>query len=279
MKEDAFFPICEIESCPKNHWYVSSWWFTQIEHSCKILAKSVKPVTHNITKFDSKNARVLPITLYHTTIAILLFTIRLTIIMKNTINIRTFASRLFILASAFALTFCGDDDDKNAPQFSFTIDGVAQEVQITSGILRSEIQHDHEGRALNITAVVKNNKTLSVAVSNWDFQNPPANGVLTGEYDATWDFENTEEENPFANCLSLEGGVTLCDGGLVSLISEGNFYTSVFDGPTDATITISKCDASKRTVSGSFTAKIAGFDGVHQYTVTGNFENLAYIVQ
>lgn len=189
------------------------------------------------------------------------------------------ATRLSILALAFVFTFCGDDDKASTPQVTFTIDGASQKVQAFSGILRSEIQYDHEGRALNITAVGENNKTLSVAVSNWDFQNPPDNGILTGEYDATFDFEETEEENPYAECLELEDGVTLCDGGLVSLISGNDFYTSVFDGNTAATITITKCDASKHTVSGTFTAKVAGFDGVQQYTMTGTFDNLTYIVQ
>ena len=198
--------------------------------------------------------------------------------MKNTRIIRNLTSRLLILASAFVFTFCGDDDKPSTPQLTYTLDGESQNIQAVSGILQSQIEHNHEGRALNINAVVGNGQTLSIAVSNWDFQNPPDNGVLTGEYDATWDFEDTETENPFANCLSLDGGVTLCDGGLVSLISASKFYTSVFDGNTEASITISKCDAPNRTVSGTFSAIISEFDGVEQFTITGSFTNVKYIV-
>ncbi len=198
--------------------------------------------------------------------------------MKNTILIRTHASRLLILALAFVFTFCSKDDEVSKPQFAFTIDGTSQKVQVTSGVLLSEIQYGHEGRALYITAVSENHKTLSVGVSNWDFQNPPDNGILTGEYNATFDFENTQEENPFGDCLAVEGA-TLCDGGLVTLIEDNNSYFSAFDGATDATITITKCDAGKRTVSGTFSAKVASFDGVQQYTIAGSFDNLTYLVQ
>ena len=199
--------------------------------------------------------------------------------MKNTINIRTLASRLLILTLPFVFTFCGDDDKGSDPEVVFAIDGVSQNVRGISGVLRSDLQYNHEGRALNITAVTNDYKTLSVLVSNWDFQNPPENGILTGEYDATFDYQRTDVENPFGECLQLEGNVMLCDGGLVSLISGSDFYTSAFDWNTAATITISKCDASKRTVSGTFSAKVAGFDGVQQYTMAGSFENLNYIVQ
>lgn len=202
--------------------------------------------------------------------------------MKNVRNTRYLTSRLLIIASVFVFTFCGDDDKPSTPQLTYSLDGESQSVQTVTAFLQSQIQYSHEGRALNITAVMGNGEMLSVAVSNWDFQNPPDNGILAGEYDATFDFEDTETENPFANCLTLTGeneGVVLCDGGLVSLISGSDFYTSVFDGDTEASITISKCDAGNRTVSGTFSAKIAGFDGVQQYTISGSFDNVKYIVQ
>lgn len=198
--------------------------------------------------------------------------------MKNIPNTRYLTSRLMILASVFIFSFCGDDDKGNTPKAAFSIDGESKKVQTISGVLQSQVQYEHEGRALNITIATDDGQILSVAVSNWDFQNPPDNGVLPGEYDAAFDFEETEEENPLANCLMLDGNVALCDGGLVSLVSESDFYTSVFDGNTQASITISKCDAGNRTVSGTFSATIGHFDGVETYTVTGSFTNVKYVV-
>ena len=197
--------------------------------------------------------------------------------MKNTLTIQALTPRLFILTAAFVLTFCGDDDNPSVPQVSYTIDGVPEAVEYSHGDLQLETHAGHEGRSMNITFVKAGVfKLLSVAVSNWDFQNPPNEGVLTGEYDASWDYENTEEENPLANCLSLQGGLTLCDGGLVTLSLENDTYSSVFDGNTSATITISKCDPTSRTVSGTFNAKVGLLDGSVQHIVTGSFDDVEY---
>jgi hypothetical protein len=150
--------------------------------------------------------------------------------------------KLLLLGIVFTFSSCSDDGGEGS-KFTYKVDGESQKVQTVSGILQFETQYDHEGRGLYITAAEGLSKILSIGVSNWDFQNPPDEGILTGDYDATFDFESTEE-NPFANnCLELAGeGVTLCDGGLVTWISGGSTYYSTFDGETDATITITKCD-------------------------------------
>lgn len=200
--------------------------------------------------------------------------------MNNTYYVRTSTSRLLMLASAFVFTFCGDDDKPSTPQFSYTIDGKSEPVEYVNASLQSDIQADHEGRSLNLTFVKAGVfKSLSIAVSNWDFQNPPDNGILTGEYDVAWDYETNEGENPLANCLSFEDGLTLCDGGLVNLYMENDHYSSVFYGNTAASITISKCDPSSRTVSGTFNTKVGLLDGTKQHTVTGSFENVNYTIR
>jgi hypothetical protein len=200
--------------------------------------------------------------------------------MKNTLTIQALTSKLFILASASVFTFCREDDKPPGAQFSYTIDGKSASVEHVSASLHSNPRGAHEGRSLNLIFLkVGVFKSLYVDVSNWDFQNPPDNGVLTGEYDAAWDYENTQEENPLANCLSTDDGLTLCDGGLVKLFLENDFYSSVFDGNTSATITISKCDPSSRTVSGTFNVKVGLSDGSVQHTVTGSFDNVEYTIR
>ena len=194
-------------------------------------------------------------------------------------NVRAAASRLLMIASAFIFTYCGDDDKPSA-QFSYAIDGTSEPIENVSASLQSEIQAGHEGRLLNISfakAGVFN--MLTIVVSNWDFQDPPHNGVLSGKYDAAWDYKNTGEENPSASCFSLENGLTLCDGGLVTLYTENDVYSSVFDGNTAATITISKCDVSSNTVSGTFNAKVGPLNGPHLHTVNGSFENVKYTIR
>lgn len=202
--------------------------------------------------------------------------------MKNTTTkIQKLTARLLLLTVTFIFTFCGDDGESGGPSFSYTINGESQGKQTTTGFLQSEIQYDHEGRALYLTAAAGITKMLSISVANWDFHNPPANGILTGEYDATFDFEQTDTENPLAECLTLTGnnaGVTLCDGGLVTYILNNDIYTSVFDGNTGASITITECNTGNRTVSGTFTSKVQNFDE-QELTVTGSFKKVKYIVQ
>jgi hypothetical protein len=189
-------------------------------------------------------------------------------------------SQGLLLTTLLLFAQCGDDDD-SGPALTYTIDGQSQPVQTVTGVLMSEIQYDREGRSLNITAAQGFDQLLSVAVSNWDFQNPPDNGILTGEYDATLDEDNTED-NPLAECLPLTDeneGIYLCAVGLISMVSGQDLYFSVFDGDTGATIVITSCDPGKRTVSGTFQGKIGTIDGETIKTISGSFTNVKYTVQ
>jgi hypothetical protein len=199
-------------------------------------------------------------------------------------HLPTFAFRVIsqglLLTTLLLFAQCGDDDD-SGPALSYTIDGQSQPVQTVTGVLMSEIQYNREGRTLNITAAQGLDQLLSVAVSNWDFQNPPDNGILTGEYDATLDEDNTVD-NPLAECLPLTGeneGVYLCAVGLISVVSGQDLYFSVFDGDAEAMIVITSCDPGKRTVSGTFQGKIGTLDGETIKTISGSFTNVKYTVQ
>jgi hypothetical protein len=183
---------------------------------------------------------------------------------------------LALLAVLFTVSRCGDDEP--ASSFSYSINGTAQKASTVSGELRFETQYDHEGRALNISVLTGSSQWLSVAVANWDFQNPPANGILTGEYDATFDFENTDNPDPQTDCLTLEGGVALCPGGLVSYFDETNFYFSAFGDEPEGTVTITACNTSSRTLSGTFSAKVTSVDENSELLITGSFQNVKYWV-
>lgn len=182
-----------------------------------------------------------------------------------------------ILLTSITFTYCGNDDVK--PSVTYTIDGENQKVTTVTATLQFETQYDHEGRALYITAAAGASKMLSIAISNWDYQNPPDNGVLTKTYDATFDFE-TEEDNDLATCLELTGGnagVFLCDGALVTYIGNSDIYFSAFDGNTEASVTVTTCSPSKRTISGTFTAKAQNFDS-QELVISGEFKNVKYSV-
>lgn len=184
---------------------------------------------------------------------------------------------LSILLATLTFTHCGDNDFK--PSVSYTIDGENQKVASVTATLQFEAQYDHEGRSLYITAAAGLSKMLSVAVSNWDYQNPPDNGILTKTYDATFDFE-TNEDNDLATCLELTGGnegVFLCDGALVTYIGNNDIYFSAFGSNTQASVTVTACSPSKRTISGTFTAKVQNFNE-EELTIAGEFKNVKYTV-
>lgn len=191
------------------------------------------------------------------------------------------ASKFFgitcILLTSITLTHCGDNEFK--PSVSYTIDGENQKVVTVTATLQFETQYDHEGRSLYITAAAGTSKLLSVAISNWDYQSPPDNGILVKTYDATFDFD-TNEDNDLATCLELTGdneGVFLCDGALVTYIGNNDIYFSAFGNNTQASVTVTACSPSKRTISGTFTAKVQNFNE-EELTITGEFKNAKYTV-
>ena len=88
------------------------------------------------------------------------------------------------------------------------IDGVAQTTTGFNNTLISLTQNGEVGRRLDLRANIGSDM-LIITVSNWDFQNPPNDGVLTKIY----------ETNTIGNlttnkvCTTRPTG-NFCDGGL-----------------------------------------------------------------
>ena len=188
-------------------------------------------------------------------------------------------AHLSILMLAATFTFCGDDaEPAESTHFAYSIDGITKNVQSITGMLQSEKQYDHEESSLKVNVSNSTSQMVTISISNWDFQNPPKDAILEGEYDATFDIEGMDQANPNGECLALTGsnaGVTLCSGGAITYTLQGEVYTSTFDGNTEATITITK--STKRKISGSFTATLENLSG-EQLTVSGTFKNVKYEV-
>lgn len=175
-------------------------------------------------------------------------------------------------------TFCDEPTPAESTHFVYSVDGISKNVQSINGLLQSEIQFEHEERSLKVIVSNSTSQTITIGISNWDFQNPPENGILEAEYDATFDIEAMDQANPNGDCLALDGsnaGITLCSGGVITYTLQGDVYTSIFDGNTEATITITKC--TKKKISGSFTANLENVNG-DNLTVSGTFKNVKYEV-
>jgi hypothetical protein len=187
-------------------------------------------------------------------------------------------AHLSILMLSALFTFCSEEPAEESTHFVYSVDGISKNVQSITGMLQSEKQFGHEESSLKVNVSNSTSQMVTISVSNWDFQNPPKDAIHEGEYDATFDIEGMDQASPNGECLELTGGnagVTLCSGGWITYTLQGEVYSSIFDGNTEATITITKC--TKRKISGSFAANLKNPSGV-TLAVSGIFKNVKYEV-
>jgi hypothetical protein len=173
----------------------------------------------------------------------------------------------------FALTpflQCSDDDSSKA-SFDLSVDGTSVKVTNPSGVLSFTEEYGHEGRGLLVMGQIGEDQ-VTVTVSNWDFQNPPENGVLAKSYSSAFDEEMLEE----ADCLELEGDVTLCEGVLITYTTNGDTFFSAFSDTYNGTVEITKCSDNK--ISGKFDLKAKSLSDETEVTLQGNFSNIKYVV-
>ena len=187
--------------------------------------------------------------------------------------------RVIVGVSALLIAFISIRCDKNedAPAkagMTLKVDDESKEPVVGTATLSFETQNDHEGRALQMAATVNGN-LLTIGVSNWDFQNPPENGVKAKVYTSEFSEDMTAE----AECMSLEeGAVELCEGILVTYTVGSQMYMSaLYEGEYDGFVKVTSCDGSAKKVSGEFDLKLDDGDG-NEISLKGTFENVSYIV-
>lgn len=174
------------------------------------------------------------------------------------------------MALLFAFAGCGDDDDSSQSSMSLTIDGTEQKVSNAAGVLAFETAYDHERRSLIIAGEAGDNE-VTLTVANWDFQEALTGAVKSKEYTVILD-ENTPET---AQCLELEGGVFLCDGALVSYMTNADVFYSAIVEDYKGYVKITSCSGKK--ISGEFDVKAEGQDE-NMITMKGTFTNISYTV-
>jgi hypothetical protein len=179
-----------------------------------------------------------------------------------------------ILLIGFVTIRCGKDDDASKSSMTLKVDGQAVELSVSTATLSFETQNDHEGRALQMLGSA-NGKMLTIGISNWDFQNPPENGIKVKTYTAAFD-ENIVGE---AECLSLDGGsVELCEGILITYtVGDKMYMSALYEGEYDGFVKVTACDGSAKKASGEFDLKLDDGEG-NELALEGSFENVTYIV-
>ncbi len=173
------------------------------------------------------------------------------------------------------LSGCGGDDDAPSASLTLNVDGTNLKITVVTGLMLMDEQNGHEARTLNLTGLTKNGDYLSIQVTNWDFQNPPANGLVVKKYYNLFDGAEGVEA---ADCIEVDD-VTLCDAGLVTFIadSDDEIYTSAFDEDVAGVIEITSSKGKK--VSGTFDVVLTGFSNEVDIHATGTFKNVGYRVE
>lgn len=195
------------------------------------------------------------------------------------LKVRILAHTL-ILAAAGSFTFCGDQVTEESTHFVYSVEGVSKHVQSITGLLQTGVQFDHQEQSLTISVSNSFSEMATIKVTNWDFQNPPEDGILEDVYDATYNAEQGENNSPYVECIDLTGanaGKSLCSSGVVTFTMDGELYTSIFTGNEEGTITITECDTKNLSVSGSFSVKVQESVG-KKLKLSGTFSNVKYTI-
>lgn len=167
----------------------------------------------------------------------------------------------------------------NTIQGSMTleIDGVTQtptNFSTNNTLLRVQ-EFGETGRRLDIRANVGNDM-LIISASNWDFQNPPTDGILIKTYDT-----NTSGGiGPNQSCTQMSG-ITYCDGGLGTYTTGGApMMSQTLSNEPTGSIVITQNNTTDKTVSGTFDFKVKDFTQptATPTHITGTFTDLPYSV-
>lgn len=184
---------------------------------------------------------------------------------------------IFLSCLILSIVSCKKDDPEEMKTTNDAVmevekNGTSYTITDFTNTLLSQPQGGQTGRRLDLRGDVDGG-TLILSIANWDWQNPPENGILEKTYDTNEDFE----VGPNAQCMDINGG-TYCDTGLGTyLVSNSTTYTSEgIEDESFGSITIIENDPSEKTVSGNFDFTVIEFFTEEKITFKGTFSNLKY---
>lgn len=198
-----------------------------------------------------------------------------------TINLINMKSRLFLfLCMGLMLGFvaCNNDDDDDVTPTPTNTTGATMTIVMNgttytgSGFNNTLLGATDQGKygwRMDIRGNFNSGKQLILSVSNWDFQNPPTNGIIVKTYDTDILGPNT--------VYIEEGGYTYADGALGTyMVSTSDFQMTTSD--QHGYIRISSCDPSAKKVSGDFSFITLSMSDSDTTTFSGSFSNQSYSV-
>jgi hypothetical protein len=180
-------------------------------------------------------------------------------------------NKLFSIISFLSIIVfsqCSKDTPSISPSVTLMVDGVTKTATFSSAQLRVETT-GNKGRSL-VVNLLEGSSLILITVSNWDYQNPPADGVLVKTY-----YNPTSSKS---TCKVVGGSTALCDSGTVNYTNGQDFYSSIiYDGPAyENTVKITSNDVGAKRISGEFDVKVQ-FTSTEVKSLKGKFENVPYI--
>lgn len=188
--------------------------------------------------------------------------------------------KFHVLISLVLFTFISCQKESattNPPASTMTIelDGVAQTTTGFNNTLLFLQQNGEDGRRLDLRANIGSNMFI-LSASNWDFQNPPADGILSKIYET-----NTVNNTPIYRSCTMRPAGNLCDAGLATYTANGLTYMSGnIAGEPMGSFTITQNNTTDKTVTGTFDIKVVNLIQPSSTPLhfTGSFSDLSYTV-
>lgn len=126
---------------------------------------------------------------------------------------------------------------------------------------------NNNGRKLAVKTYF-NGGTLTITITNWDWQSAPNYGVLAKMY-------STLAADSNHACM-VQNGNNLCDGAEASF-KIGNDYLSTNYTNFQGRVTITQCDVIKKTITGTYKLKVQDITGNFPHIIEGAFTKLCYL--
>lgn len=130
-----------------------------------------------------------------------------------------------------------------------------------------------DGRIFSIRTTIDEAPFL-LNIVNWNWQQPPFNGILPKRYDA-----NTQGNTGSNTSCQAVGSSLLCDSASGSYeIDSVSYFTQSFDGASAGTITITEVNGGQQTISGAFEITMQAEGRPDRLTFSGGFNRIPYFV-
>lgn len=186
---------------------------------------------------------------------------------------------LVLVLATLSIVSCSSDDgnlpssNDEGQSFTVTRDGVTFQGENINNTLIRTTQNDQGARRLDLRCDFDGG-TLVLSVSNWEFQNPPDEGVVEKSYNTNTDM------GPDTECETIDS-ITFCDEALVTYLIGNDVYISELnDSDIIGDITIVSNNSQDKRITGTFDVLLRDFNGGEEEVYiehSGTFD-VSYIV-